>query len=120
MVLLFDPANTSRVYYGTDTRLAELAAGALLAIWIALPREVRKLRKLERLRKQCRSNVRPATRRRPSHYRLQCSCTAALAALLTGFWFANGYLSYMYQGGYLITAFISLCALACAVNNDSI
>ena len=73
MVLLFDPANTSRVYYGTDTRLAELAAGALLAIWIALPREVRKLRKLERLRKQCRSNVRPATRRRPSHYRLQCS-----------------------------------------------
>ena len=114
MVLLFDPANTSRVYYGTDTRLAELAAGALLAIWIALPREVRKLRKLERLRKQCRSNVRPATRRRPSHYRLQCSCTAALAALLTGFWFANGYLSYMYQGGYLITAFISLCALACA------
>ena len=35
-------------------------------------------------------------------------------------WFANGYLSYMYQGGYLITAFISLCALACAVNNDSI
>ena len=73
MVLLFDPANTSRVYYGTDTRLAELAAGALLAIWIALPREVRKLRKLERLRKQCRSNVRPATRRAPSHYRLQCS-----------------------------------------------
>ena len=120
MVLLFDPANTSRVYYGTDTRLAELAAGALLAIWIALPREVRKLRKLERLRKQCRSNVRPATRRR----RLTIVCnvlgTAALAALLTGFWFANGYLSYMYQGGYLITAFISLCALACAVNNDSI
>lgn len=36
MVLLFDPANTSRVYYGTDTRLAELAAGALLAIWMAL------------------------------------------------------------------------------------
>mgnify|MGYP002236272250 CR=1 FL=1 len=121
MVLLFDPANTSRVYYGTDTRLAELAAGALLAIWIApSSRRYGRLRKLERLRKQCRSNVRPATRRRPSHYRLQCSCTAALAALLTGFWFANGYLSYMYQGGYLITAFISLCALACAVNNDSI
>lgn len=120
MVLLFDPANTSRVYYGTDTRLAELAAGALLAIWIALPREVRKLRKLERLRKQCRSNVRPATRRRPSHYLCNALGTAALAALLTGFWFANGYLSYMYQGGYLITAFISLCALACAVNNDSI
>lgn len=31
MVLLFDPANTSRVYYGTDTRLAELAAVVVLA-----------------------------------------------------------------------------------------
>ena len=62
--------------------------------------------------------------RRQDGARLTIVCnvlgTAALAALLTGFWFANGYLSYMYQGGYLITAFISLCALACAVNNDSI
>ena len=39
---------------------------------LRLPREVRKLRKLERLRKQCRSNVRPA-QDAPSHYRLQCS-----------------------------------------------
>ena len=60
MVLLFDPANTSRVYYGTDTRLAELAAGALLAIWIGY----------------ANSADRTSGRRqdgRPSHYRLQCS-----------------------------------------------
>ncbi len=73
MVLLFDPANTSRVYYGTDTRLAELAAGALLAIWIAPSSRGTEAAEAERLRKQCRSNVRPATKRRPSHYRLQCS-----------------------------------------------
>lgn len=35
MALLLDPADTARVYYGTDTRLAELAMGALLAIWMA-------------------------------------------------------------------------------------
>lgn len=31
MAWLYDPANNSRVYYGTDTRAAELLAGAVLA-----------------------------------------------------------------------------------------
>lgn len=121
MVLLFDPANTSRVYYGTDTRLAELAAGALLAIWIA-PSS----RGTEAAEAGAASQTvqieRQAGDKTGARLTIVCKVlgTAALAALLTGFWFANGYLSYMYQGGYLITAFISLCALACAVNNDSI
>lgn len=121
MVLLFDPANTSRVYYGTDTRLAELAAGALLAIWIA-PSS----RGTEAAEAGAASQTvqieRQAGDKTGARLTIVCNVlgTAALAALLTGFWFANGYLSYMYQGGYLITAFISLCALACAVNNDSI
>lgn len=121
MVLLFDPANTSRVYYGTDTRLAELAAGALLAIWIA-PSS----RGTEAAEAGAASQTvqieRQAGDKTGARLTIVCNVlgTAALAALLTGFWFANGYLSYMYQGGCLITAFISLCALACAVNNDSI
>lgn len=121
MVLLFDPANTSRVYYGTDTRLAELAAGALLAIWIA-PSS----RGTEAAEAGAASQTvqieRQAGDKTGARLAIVCNVlgTAALAALLTGFWFANGYLSYMYQGRYLITAFISLCALACAVNNDSI
>lgn len=121
MVLLFDPANTSRVYYGTDTRLAELAAGALLAIWIA-PSS----RGTEAAEAGAASQTvqieRQAGDKTGARLTIVCNVlgTAALTALLTGFWFANGYLSYMYQGGYLITAFISLCALACAVNNDSI
>lgn len=121
MVLLFDPANTSRVYYGTDTRLAELAAGALLAIWIA-PSS----RGTEAAEAGAASQTvqieRQAGDKTGARLTIVCNVlgAAALAALLTGFWFANGYLSYMYQGGYLITAFISLCALACAVNNDSI
>ncbi len=36
MAVLYSPArDTSRVYYGTDTRAAELAVGALLAVWLA-------------------------------------------------------------------------------------
>lgn len=121
MVLLFDPANTSRVYYGTDTRLAELAAGALLAIWIApSPRGTEAAE--AGVASQTVQIERQAGDKTGARLTIVCNVlgTAALAALLTGFWFANGYLSYMYQGGYLITAFISLCALACAVNNDSI
>lgn len=121
MVLLFDPANTSRVYYGTDTRLAELAAGALLAIWIAPSSRGTEAAEAG-VASQTVQIERQAGDKTGARLTIVCNVlgTAALAALLTGFWFANGYLSYMYQGGYLITAFISLCALACAVNNDSI
>lgn len=33
MAVLYDPSDTSRVYYSLDTRAAELLAGALCAIW---------------------------------------------------------------------------------------
>ena len=120
MVLLFDPANTSRVYYGTDTRLAELAAGALLAIWIAPSSRGTEAAEAGAASQTVQIERQAGARRAALTIVCNVLGTAALAALLTGFWFANGYLSYMYQGGYLITAFISLCALACAVNNDSI
>lgn len=121
MVLLFDPANTSRVYYGTDTRLAELAAGALLAIWITPSSRGTEVAEAGAA-SQTVQIERQAGDKTGARLTIVCNVlgTAALAAMLAGFWFANGYLSYMYQGGYLITAFISLCALACAVNNDSI
>jgi peptidoglycan/LPS O-acetylase OafA/YrhL len=35
-LVLFDPANPSRVYYGTDTRVASILVGAALAAWLAL------------------------------------------------------------------------------------
>lgn len=34
-IALYDPLDTARVYYGTDTRAAELLAGALLAVVLA-------------------------------------------------------------------------------------
>ena len=35
MQVLYDPAAPSRVYFGTDTRLASILIGAALAAWIA-------------------------------------------------------------------------------------
>ena len=104
MVLLFDPANTSRVYYGTDTRLAELAAGALLAIWIAPSSRGTEAAEAGAASQTVQIERQAGARRAALTIVCNVLGTAALAALLTGFWFANGYLSYMYQGGYLITA----------------
>ncbi|WP_308283141.1 acyltransferase family protein [Bifidobacterium pluvialisilvae] len=140
MFLMFDPASTSRVYYGLDTRLAELAAGALLAIWmtprtvpapaasVPAPMPSRTVDGLPGVPMPSEPRpVAPVPMPAPASPKRSAAVIAAnivgafaLAALLAGFWFANGYLSYMYQGGYLVTAIVSLAMLACAVNNDSI
>ncbi len=73
MVLLFDPANTSRVYYGTDTRLAELAAGALLAIWIAPSSRGTEAAEAGAASQTVQIERQAGDKTRPSHYRLQCS-----------------------------------------------
>lgn len=73
MVLLFDPANTSRVYYGTDTRLAELAAGAVGYLDCAFLARYGSCGSWSGF---ANSADRTSGRRqdgRPSHYRLQCS-----------------------------------------------
>ena len=44
MALLFDPADPSRAYYGTDTRIGELLVGAVLAVALAGPARERILR----------------------------------------------------------------------------
>ncbi|WP_318644316.1 MULTISPECIES: acyltransferase family protein [Bifidobacterium] len=151
MFLLFDPGSTSRVYYGTDTRLAELAAGALLAVWMAprpseepavsatgpMPAPARTVDGLPSVPLPAgassmpvpvvdatvplpASDTAPAPRRGAAVILADVLGAVALAALLAGFWFANGYLSYMYQGGYAVAAVVSLIALACTVQERSI
>ena len=41
MLVLYDPSDPSRVYFGTDTRLASILIGAALAAWVALRGPVR-------------------------------------------------------------------------------
>ena len=38
MLVIFDPTNPSRVYYGTDTRIASILIGAALAAWLVRTR----------------------------------------------------------------------------------
>ena len=117
MVLLFDPANTSRVYYGTDTRLADTPAR-----WLSgCASRGAEAAEAGAVRKMCRSGTSgPATRRAP----VSLSSAMFLAPRLGGTAdriLVRQRVSVVHvPGGYLITAFISLCALACAVNNDSI
>ncbi|PJM80138.1 acetyltransferase [Bifidobacterium scaligerum] len=109
MYLLFDPSSTSRVYYGTDTRLAELAAGGLLAIWMASSNTT-----------QHHDVSAGFGRSRIPVIVRNLGGGLALAAILASFWLANGYVAYMYQGGYLIAAVVCLAALACATDDRSL
>lgn len=165
MYLMFDPASTSRVYYGLDTRLAELAAGALLAIWMtpkassaasttisavvpvpavpmpsSVPMPSKTVDGLPSVpmpgvgspaaadvpavpaapMSSSTTDARPASKRNVGVILADVFGAMALAALFAGFWFANGYLPYMYQGGYLVAAIVSLIMLACAVNDDAV
>lgn len=101
MALLFDPlGDTARVYYGTDTRAAELLMGALVALAF------------------------PGTQRNGRYEKLKSTLatiigTICVGALGAGFVLANGESPFMYRGGYLVCAIICAVLLACAQRQDS-
>lgn len=101
MALLLDPAgDTARVYYGTDTRLAELSVGALTAL------------ALDGLRARGRRAVREGAPLPLALRVLPAAGALGLAALLAGFAFADGESPLMYHGGYLLAAAAAGLALA--------
>lgn len=101
MALLLDPAgDTARVYYGTDTRLAELSVGALTAL------------ALDGLRARGRRAVREGAPLPLALRVLPAAGALGLAALLAGFAFADGESPLMYRGGYLLAAAAAGFALA--------
>lgn len=101
MALLLDPAgDTARVYYGTDTRLAELSVGALTAL------------ALDGLRARGRRAVREGAPLPLALRALPAAGALGLAALLAGFAFADGESPLMYRGGYLLAAAAAGLALA--------
>ena len=99
MALLYDPAgDTARVYYGTDTRAAELLVGALLAC--ALPSVGRLLHRAAR-----RFGAIPT----------DAVAAACLFLLVLGFALADGEASWLYRGGYLLAALLTAACLACSM-----
>ena len=105
MAVLLDPSgDTSRVYYGTDTRAAELLVGALLAL--ALPRVRRAIGTIgkDRTAKVSREQI-------VKHETVAAG--ACLTILLLGFVVADGGNTLLYRGGYLIVAIICAVLIAC-------
>lgn len=100
MALLLDPSgDTTRVYYGTDARAAELLAGSLVAL--ALPGSADKDGRHARTGTGTGATVLATV--------VGVIC---LAALLAGFVLANGEDPLMYRGGYLAAALVTTALLA--------
>ena len=98
MALLFDPsADTARVYYGTDTRAAELLAGAFLAL---------AFESLER--------IVLGGGRQEAAVKANVISVICLALLIVGFVFDSGQDAWLYRGGYLAVAVVC-CLLVMAV-----
>lgn len=111
MAILFDPAgDTSRVYYGTDTRAAELLTGALLAL--ALPRVRRAIGRLGK------KNDKPLTKIESIRHE---DLVGALCLLIlgVGFFTADGGSALLYRGGYLVMAIVCAVLIACLHDQQS-
>ena len=103
MALLFDPmGDTARVYYGADTRAAELLVGAALAIMLPSIERALRIHIEDEQGKQRFGNSTYAS----------FAGTAALAALVIGSVVARGEDIWLYQGGFFCIAIV--CALLIA------
>lgn len=108
MALMFDPmADTSRVYYGTDARAAELLCGALAAI--AAPR----------LREMLSGDARtPGASKGIS--KVNVVSVAWLAAVITGAFTLTGENPLLYRGGFLLLALLTGLLIICVQNAECI
>lgn len=108
MALMFDPAaDTSRVYYGTDARAAELLCGALAAI--AAPR----------LREILSSNVpTPGTSKGIS--KVNVVSIVWLAAVIVGALMLTGENPLLYRGGFLLLALLTGLLIICVQNTECV
>jgi hypothetical protein len=95
MQVLYDPASPSRVYFGTDTRLASILLGAALAAWIAR-----------------RGHV---ARGRP-RVTLEVAAWSSVVLLAYAWVRLDGSSTVLYRGGLFLTALAVACVIAAAVH----
>ena len=108
MVLMFNPAaDTSRVYYGTDARAAELLCGALAAI--AAPR----------LREMLSGDIHtPGANKGIS--KVNAISISWLAAVIVGAFTLTGENPLLYRGGFLLFALLTGLLIVCVQNTECI
>lgn len=109
MAVLYDPAgDTARIYYGPDTRAAELLLGALAALWTGgRGLNLRALPALE-----------PRLKDAPAW-----TCDAVALACLAGLgvmcFSLNGYSEFAYRGGMLLAAVLTAVLVSCLCRPQS-
>lgn len=92
MAYLYEPGrDTSRIYYGTDTRIGAILAGAALAAFCAR---------------------RPLVRDHRTVRLLDLGAALALAALVVAWISADGQASFLYRGGFVLCALAALVVIA--------
>lgn len=108
MVLMFNPtSDTSRVYYGTDARAAELLCGALAAI--AAPR----------LREMLSGDIHaPGANKGIS--KVNAISIAWLVAVIAGALMLTGESVWLYRGGFLLLALLTGLLIICVQNTECI
>ena len=108
MVLMFNPtADTSRVYYGTDARAAELLCGALAAI--AAPR----------LREMLSGDIHiPGANKGIS--KVNAISIAWLVAVIASALMLTGESVWLYRGGFLLFALATGLLIICVQNTECI
>lgn len=107
MGVLFDPtADTARIYYGPDTRAAELLVGALLAIATG----GHGLR-LERAIPALRGRGAPAL----AYDLIAILSLVGIVAMMFAF---NGYSHFVYRGGMLVAAILTALLVGCVSRPD--
>jgi peptidoglycan/LPS O-acetylase OafA/YrhL len=97
MVTLYDPANTNRVYYGTDTRAAAILLGAALAAAL--------------------SAYGPVTGRR-RRVTLEAVAGVGAAILVVAWTRLDGQSSTLYHGGFLVCGLAATVVIAAAVHPE--
>lgn len=109
MAVLYDPAgDTARVYYGPDTRAAELLLGALAALWTGG----------RGLNLRALPAVGPRLKDVPA-WTCDAVALACLADLGVMCFLLNGYSEFAYRGGMLLAAVLTAVLASCLCRPQS-
>jgi peptidoglycan/LPS O-acetylase OafA/YrhL len=95
MIVLYNPANTNRVYFGTDTRAAAILFGAALAAWLT---------------------IHGPTRTRRARVVLEVVGLLGAVALAVAWTRLDGQSATLYHGGFLLCGLGATAVLAAAVH----
>ncbi|MGI6216319.1 MAG: acyltransferase family protein [Coriobacteriales bacterium] len=117
MVLLYDPeVDVSRIYYGTDTRLAELMVGAYLAFLVPIS-GMKPLGANDGSTSSKLHSVRLAVR---NHVISDIIGIAGIVAIVVMAFMLNGFSQFLYRGGLLLVAVLTALVVLAVVNPKSL